>query len=58
MPSYPYAAGDVPADVRARWAESDDEWNTRLVVRPLVPLDLFAAGERGARPPPRLGADD
>jgi len=47
MPSYPYAESDVPADLRARWAELDEEWNTRRVVRPIVPLDLFAAGHRG-----------
>jgi hypothetical protein len=50
MPGYPYAEGDVPGAVRARWAEADEEWNTRRVVRPIVPLDLFAAGEHAARP--------
>jgi hypothetical protein len=49
MASYPYAEEDVPAAVRARWAEIDEEWNTRRVVRPIVPLDLFAFGGRGLR---------
>ncbi len=49
MPSYPYASVDVPAALRARWAELDEAWNTRRVVRPIVPLDLFAFGERGLR---------
>jgi Tfp pilus assembly protein PilF len=49
MPGYPYAAEDVPAAVRVRWAEVEEEWNTRRVVRPIVPLDLFAFGEQGSR---------
>jgi hypothetical protein len=56
MPSYPYPEEDVPAAVRARWAELDEEWNTRRVVRPLVPLDLFAFGE--GRVEPAAGIDD
>jgi hypothetical protein len=47
MPSYPYAEEDVPESVRARWAEIDEEWNTRRVVRPIVPLELFAYGDSG-----------
>jgi hypothetical protein len=43
MPAYPYADRDVPASVRARWEEMTP-WTTRRVVRPLMPLDLFAAG--------------
>jgi tetratricopeptide (TPR) repeat protein len=43
MPSYPYDEGAVPAAVRARWEEMEP-WLTRRVVRPVVPLDLFAFG--------------
>jgi tetratricopeptide (TPR) repeat protein len=56
MPAYPYAAEDVPEAVRARWAEADEEWHTRRVVRPIVPLDLFAAGDQG--PPTSRATDD
>jgi hypothetical protein len=42
MPAYPYVEADVPDAVRARWAEMD-RWRTRIVVRPIVPLDLFVA---------------
>jgi Flp pilus assembly protein TadD len=50
MPSYPYPEEDVPAAVRARWAKIDEEWNTRRVARPHVPLDLFAFAGRLRRP--------
>jgi hypothetical protein len=42
MREYPYAEADTPARVRAA-AQQAEEWNTRLVARPLVPLELFAA---------------
>jgi len=47
MKGYPYAAGDVPAAVRERWAELE-EWTTRQVARPIVPIELAAAGESAA----------
>jgi tetratricopeptide (TPR) repeat protein len=46
MMRYPYSAGDVPAAVRARWSDLD-EWNTRRVVRPIVPIELVAYGNGG-----------
>jgi Flp pilus assembly protein TadD len=46
MPAYPYAEADVPDSVRARWAEMEP-WRTRVVVRPIVPLDLFVARDMG-----------
>jgi len=42
MRSYPYAAADAPERVR-RAAEQAEAWNTRLVLRPIVPIQLFAA---------------
>jgi tetratricopeptide (TPR) repeat protein len=42
MPAYPYAAAEAPEHVR-RAAEQAEAWNTRLVVRPIVPIELFAA---------------
>ena len=42
MPAYPYTEADVPASVREAWAAMEP-WRTRRVVRPMVPLDLFAA---------------
>ncbi|MGE5127888.1 MAG: FG-GAP-like repeat-containing protein [Betaproteobacteria bacterium] len=42
MRAYPFAEKDVPARVRRR-AEQAALWNTRLVVRPMVPIELFAA---------------
>jgi hypothetical protein len=47
MKRYPYPAADVPAAVRARWRDLG-KWNTRRVVRPILPIELVAAGE-GAR---------
>jgi hypothetical protein len=41
MKAYPYAAADVPPAAR-RAAEEAEVWNTRLVVRPVVPIELFA----------------
>jgi hypothetical protein len=43
MRAYPYADADVPPAVRERAREAES-WNTRLVVRPIVPIELFAAG--------------
>jgi hypothetical protein len=45
MPSYPYEEEAVPTAVRARWGEMEP-WLTRRVVEPMVPLDLYAFGER------------
>jgi hypothetical protein len=42
MRSYPYAQADAPPAVR-KAAEQAEAWNTRLVVRPIVPIELFAA---------------
>jgi tetratricopeptide (TPR) repeat protein len=43
MKAYPYASNDAPARVR-RLAEDARRWNTRVVARPLPPLELAAAG--------------
>jgi cytochrome c-type biogenesis protein CcmH/NrfG len=40
MRAYPYAEVDAPASVR-KAAERAEAWNTRLVVRPIVPIELF-----------------
>jgi cytochrome c-type biogenesis protein CcmH/NrfG len=47
MKAYPYAQADVPPAAReaARQAEA---WNTRQVVRPVVPIELFAARAEGS----------
>jgi len=42
MKAYPYAEADVPPAAREA-AQQAEEWNTRLVVRPIVPIELFAA---------------
>jgi hypothetical protein len=57
MPSYPYAEGGVPASVRAGW-EQMEPWRTRRVVRPIVPLDLFAAGDAVFPHPPKNGSSE
>jgi hypothetical protein len=44
MRSYPYVEADAPPAAR-RAAERAQAWNTRLVVRPLVPIELFAANK-------------
>jgi len=54
MRSYPYAEGETPEAVRLQAARAD-RWNTRVVAKPLVPLELAAAVEeasprREARP--------
>jgi hypothetical protein len=43
MRAYPYAEADAPPAAR-RAAEQAESWNTRLVVRPIVPMELFANG--------------
>jgi hypothetical protein len=43
MRAYPYAAADAPPAV-LRAAEQAEAWNTRPVVRPIVPMELFALG--------------
>jgi Tfp pilus assembly protein PilF len=47
MKAYPYAAADVPPAAR-RAAEGAEAWNTRLVVRPMVPIELYAAADETA----------
>jgi hypothetical protein len=42
MKEYPYAEADAPPAAR-KAAEEAESWNTRLVVRPLVPIELHAA---------------
>jgi hypothetical protein len=44
MKSYPYAEADVPPAVR-RAAQQAEAWNTRLVVRPIVPIELYAVAD-------------
>ena len=41
MKRYPYADADVPPSVR-RVLEEAETWNTRTVVRPVTPIELFA----------------
>ena len=41
MKGYPYADSDVPRTVRGVLAEAES-WNTRAVVRPITPIELFA----------------
>jgi Flp pilus assembly protein TadD len=57
MPSYPYAEGLVPASVRESWAQMEPS-RTRRVVRPIVPLDLFAADDAVSPHPPTTGSND
>ncbi|HEX9188668.1 MAG TPA: hypothetical protein VGB87_16425, partial [Vicinamibacteria bacterium] len=59
MRAYPYADKDVPPAVRERAREAEG-WNTRLVVRPIVPIELHAAtGTADSSPPGPAGwADD
>jgi cytochrome c-type biogenesis protein CcmH/NrfG len=45
MKQYPYAEADAPAHVREVQAKAE-AWNTRLVVRPIAPLELWADGGR------------
>jgi tetratricopeptide (TPR) repeat protein len=41
MKAYPYADAEVPPRVR-RVFEEAERWNTRAVVRPITPIELFA----------------
>jgi hypothetical protein len=41
MPSYPYAEADVPPEVRRAFDRQAD-WHSRVVLRPIVPIELFA----------------
>jgi hypothetical protein len=43
MKQYPYAAHEAPAHVREAQAKAE-AWNTRRVVRPIVPIELWADG--------------
>ncbi len=47
MKAYPYAEADVPPAARQAAREAET-WNTRLVVRPITPIELFAAGPEGS----------
>jgi Tfp pilus assembly protein PilF len=46
MRAYPYAAAEAPPAAQ-RAAERAEAWNTRLVVRPITPLELFACHPEG-----------
>jgi Tfp pilus assembly protein PilF len=50
MRAYPYAEADAPPSAREA-AEHAAAWNTRLVVRPIVPIELFARHPEGAASP-------
>jgi len=56
MKAYPYAEADVSAAVR-RAAEQAEAWNTRRVVRPIVPIELFAADAGTSPRGPAVPAD-
>jgi hypothetical protein len=45
MRAYPYDAADAPPAAR-KAAQAAEPWNTRLVVRPIVPIELYAASPR------------
>ena len=45
MKRYPYPETEVPPGVREA-LEEGERWNTRVVVRPVVPIDLHATGPR------------
>ena len=47
MKSYPYPETDIPAGVR-KALEDTESWNTRVVLRPIVPIELHA--EQGLCP--------
>jgi tetratricopeptide (TPR) repeat protein len=44
MKAYPYAEASVPPRVRRAFEEAE-VWNTRTVVRPITPIELFAKSE-------------
>jgi tetratricopeptide (TPR) repeat protein len=46
MKAYPYAEKDAPPAAR-RAAQQAEAWNTRRVVRPIVPIELFAVRAEG-----------
>jgi hypothetical protein len=46
MKAYPYAAADAPP-AAGESAERAEAWNTRLVARPTVPIELFASRAEG-----------
>jgi len=46
MRAYPYADAEVPPAVR-KAAEQAEAWNTRLVARPITPIELFAGHPEG-----------
>jgi hypothetical protein len=46
MKAYPYAGADAPPAAR-RAAKQAEAWNTRPVMRPMVPIELFALGTMG-----------
>jgi len=50
MEAYPYAEADVPPAAR-KAADRAEAWNTRHVMRPIVPIELFASRPEGAAPP-------
>jgi Tfp pilus assembly protein PilF len=57
MKSYPYADADAPPVAR-KAAERAEAWNTRLVVRPIVPIELFARRPEGTASPRHPEAAD
>src|SRR6185436_11634400 len=44
MKAYPYAEASVPPRVRRAFEEAEG-WNTRTVVRPITPIELFAKSD-------------
>jgi hypothetical protein len=46
MKAYPYAEADAPPAAREAAREAA-AWNTRLVVRPIVPIELYASRSEG-----------
>jgi tetratricopeptide (TPR) repeat protein len=46
MQRYPYSEAEVPPDV-LRVLDEAASWNTRTVVRPIVPIELFARRDQG-----------
>jgi hypothetical protein len=46
MQRYPYSEAEVPPDV-LRVLDEAASWNTRTVVRPIVPIELFARKDPG-----------
>ena len=48
MKAYPYAEASVPPRVRRAFEEAEG-WNTRTVVRPITPIELFAKSDDDRR---------